>query len=237
MRIDVRLDDVQLGTLGDGGADFVKLVAPQPAPSGPTPRTRDGKPDLTGVWLPALPVQEIPAEPLPWAETLAKERQQNFARDLPSGHCLPLGVTLTGAIFPTKLVQTPSLLVIMDEANPTRQVFLDGRPQPKDPNPSFMGYSVGRWEGSTLVVDTAGFNDRTWIDFSGLPHTEMMRVTERYRRPDLGHLETEIAIDDPGAYRKPWKLKKVSSLAPKDYDLLEYVCEENERDRTHIVGK
>lgn len=237
VRIDARLDDVQLNTLGDGGADFVKMIAPQPAPTAPAPRTREGKPDLSGVWLPSLPTATVQPEPLPWAQKITRERQENFAKDIPSSHCLPLGVTFTGLIFPMKMVQTPTLLVIMDEANPTRQVFLDGRGHPKNLNPSFMGHSVGHWEGATLVVDTVGLNDQTWIDIGGLPHTEMLHVMERYRRTDLGHLETEITIDDPGAYKNTWKMKKATSLAPKDFDLLEFVCAENDRDREHLVGK
>jgi carboxypeptidase family protein len=237
VRVDIALDDVNLGTLGDGGADFQKLLALPPAPTGPAPRTRDGKPDLNGVWLPSLPRVAVQPEPLPWAEKIAHERQENFAKDIPSSHCLPLGVTFTGLIFPMKFVQTPSLLVVLDEANPTRQIFLDGRAHPKDVNPSFMGHSVGHWEGTTLVVDTVGLNDRTWIDLSGLPHTEMLHVVERFRRIDAGHLETEIAIDDPGAFRNNWTMKKVTSLAPKDFDLLEFVCAENDRDRAHLVGK
>ena len=237
LRIDIPLEDVQLGTLGDGGADFVKMIAPQPAPTGPPPRTREGKPDLSGVWLPAVYSDPGTPEPLPWAEAIAKERQANFGKDIPSSHCLPLGVALTGFIFPMKFVQAGQLLVILDEANPTRQVFLDGRGHPRDPNPSFMGHSVGHWEGDTLVVDTVGFNDRTWINVEGLPHTEMLHVTERFRRPDMGHLETEITIDDPGAFKKSWTMKKVTSLAPKDFELLEFVCEENDRDREHLVGK
>ena len=236
-RVDVALNDGNLGTLGDGGADFQKMIAPQPAPIGPAPRTREGKTDLSGVWLPSLPSASVRAEPLSWAEAIARERQENFGKDIPSSHCLPLGVTFTGLIFPMKLVQTASLLVVIDEANSTRQIFLDGRGHPKDLNPSFMGHSVGHWEGATLVVDTVGFNDRTWIDMGGLPHTEQLHVIERFRRTDLGHLETEITIDDPGAYKNTWKMKKVTSLAPKDYELLEYVCAENDKDRAHLVGK
>ena len=100
-----------------------------------------------------------------------------------------------------------------------------------------MGHSVGRWEKDTLVVDTVGINDRTWLNMAGLPHTEMMRATERFRRPDLGHLEIELTIDDPGAYKKPWAMKRVTSLAPKDIELLEWVCTENNKDVQHLVGR
>jgi len=236
VRVDLALDDVALNTLGDGGADFQKMIALPPAPTGPAPRLR-GKPDLSGVWLPSLPKPSSRPEPLPWAEAIARERQESFAKDIPSAHCLPLGVTFTGLIFPMQFVQTDSMLVILDEANASRQVFLDGRSHPKNWNPSFMGHSVGRWEGSTLVVDTVGFNDRTWIDLSGLPHTEQMHVIECFRRLDQGHLETEITIEDPGTFKNTYSMKKIASLAPKDYELLEYVCNENDRDRAHLVGK
>jgi hypothetical protein len=115
-------------------------------------------------------------------------------------------------------------------------VFLDGRAQPKDPNPRWMGYSVGHWQGDTLVVDTIGFDDRSWITAQGHPHTDKMHVIERFRRPDLGHLEIEITIDDPGAYAKPWIMKRVSELDAGD-DIGEYVCTENNKDVSHLVGK
>jgi hypothetical protein len=237
--VDIHLDDGQLNTLGDGGDDFVKLVAEQPAPAGRTPLTRDGKPDLTGVWLPALhkPLG-APPEPLPCAEALVKERGENLLKDSPMSHCLPMGISFSGSFLPYRFVQTPTLLVIIDENDdPARQIYLDGRSHPKDPNPSFMGHSVGRWEGDTLVVDTVGFNDRGWLGFDNYPQSEKLRVTERYRRPDLGHLELEITFDDPSAFKKPWKMKRVSSLAPKDMELLEYICAENNRDTGHLVGR
>jgi hypothetical protein len=236
-RLDFRLDDVQLGTLGDSGIRDVRLVTLQPAPSGPTPRMPDGKPDLSGVWLPNFPRDPGNPEPLPWAEALRDQRSANLGKDWPQGHCLPNGILFTGFFLPYKFVQTPTLLIILDEADLPRQVFLDGREHPKDPNPSFMGHSIGRWEGDTLVVDTIGINDRTWLNMAGLPHTEQMRVVERYRRPDLGHLETEITVDDPGAYKKPWTMKRVTSLAPKDVEIMEWVCTENNKDVEHLVGR
>ena len=239
VRLDVPLSDVQLNTLGDGGSGFVWLSSEHPAPAGRAPRTRDGKPDLSGVWLPALP-QPLgePPEPLPWAAALVKERGENHGKDAPQVRCLPMGLTWSGLFTHTRFVQTPSLLVIIDEnGDPARQVYLDGRSHPKDPNPSYMGHSVGHWEGDTLVVDTVGFNDRTWLTFANYPQTEKMHVIERYRRPDLGHLEVEMTFDDPGAFRKPWQLKRVKSLAVNETELMEYVCAENERDRAHMAGK
>jgi hypothetical protein len=117
-----------------------------------------------------------------------------------------------------------------------RQIFLDGRELPKDPNPAWMGYSVGRWEGDTLVVESAGYNDRTWLDPGGHPHTESLRITERFHRDDFGHLTIDVTYSDPGAYEKPWTARtEMGYLA--DTELLEYVCAENEKDRIHLVGK
>ena len=134
-----------------------------------------------------------------------------------------------------KFVQTPGLLLVVYEDAPTRQIFLDGRELPRDPNPSWMGYSVGHWEGDTLVVDTTGFNDRTWLDLAGHPHTEALHVTERFRRPDFGHIQLQITFDDAKAYVKPWTIAVDVDFAP-DTELLENVCNENEKDRSHLVG-
>jgi hypothetical protein len=238
LRLDVHLLEYQLGTLGDGREFRVQLTSPHPAPSGPTPRTADGKPDLSGVWFAQRTVDAGKPEPLPWAEALLRERAANNSKDAPGAHCLPRGITNAGALFPFKLVQTPGLLVMLfeDDIPSHRQVFLDGRGHPKDPNPMWMGHSIGHWEGDTLVIDSVGFDDRSWLDTAGHPHTEMMRVIERFRRPDLGHLEIEFTIDDPGAYAKPWKIMRASELDAAD-DIGEYVCNENEKDAKHMVGK
>jgi hypothetical protein len=232
--LEIRLDDVLLNTLGDNGADFVKLTKPQAAPTGPAPRTREGKPDLSGLWLGALPKQTSKPELFPRAEALAQVRLKDSPAGPPSSRCLPMGITFAGFFGPTRLVQTPRILVIIDEDEPVRQIYLDGRGHPKDWNPSFMGHSIGRWEGDTLVVDTTWLNDQTWISFTVPIHTEMLHLIERYRRPDLGHLEVETTLEDPGAFKEPWTMKRVNSLAPNDGDVLEYVCEENERDQQHI---
>ena len=162
LRFDIRLVDFQLGTLGDGREFAISRVTPHATPSGPTPRTREGKPDLSGVWYAQRTVDPGKPEPLPWADTLQRERAANNSKDAPGAHCLPRGLTNAGALFPYKLVQTPALLVMLfeDDTPSHRQVFLDGRGHPKDPNPNWMGHSIGHWEGDTLVVDTVGFNDR-----------------------------------------------------------------------------
>lgn len=238
-RLDVRISDVTFGTLGDGGADFAELLRPKPAPAGRAPRTREGKPDLSGVWQQALPeVDRDPPQRLPWAEALVKRRLEDQMKDAPSAHCLPMGLSMTGYFAPYKIVQIPSLLVIIDaNGDPARQIYLDGRAHPREFLPSFMGHSIARWDGDTLVVDTVGFNDRGWITLNGYPQTEKLRVAERFRRPDLGHLELLITFDDPSAFQNPWSMKRVSSLGPQEAEFGEYVCSENNRDAAHMVGK
>jgi hypothetical protein len=127
-------------------------------------------------------------------------------------------------------------MLFEDDIPSHRTVYLDGRGHPKDPNPDWMGHSIGHWEGDTLVVDTIGFNDKSWLDNVGHPHTERLHVTERIRRPDFGHLEIEFTIDDPGAYSKPWIIKRIADLDTRD-EIGEYVCTEGERDAVHMVGK
>ncbi|MGA2715481.1 MAG: carboxypeptidase-like regulatory domain-containing protein [Bryobacteraceae bacterium] len=238
VRIDARLFDYQLGTLGDGREFRIELLSAHPTPSGPAPRTQNGKPDFSGVWYAQRPVDPGKPEPLPWVEALLRERAANNAKDAPGAHCLPRGITNAGALFPYRLVQTPTLLVMLfeDDIPSHRQVFLDGRSHPKDMDPKWMGHSVGHWEGDTLVIDTVGFDDRSWITAQGHPHTEKMHVIERFRRPDLGHLEIEFTIDDPAAYAKPWIIKRVSDLDTND-EVGEYVCNENNKDPEHMVGK
>ena len=229
-RVEIALTDGK-NTLGDGGAFFVTLTAEQPAPPGPTPRAADGRPDLSGLWLPnvAQPVGE-PSKPLPWARAVAIERGETRWRDSPMGKCLPAGLSFAGTFAMQRIVQTPALILILDEGgDPPRHVYVDGRRHPADLNPSFMGYSVGRWEGETLVVETTGFNDRVWLTFAGFPQTERLRVVERFRRPDFGHLEVEMSFDDPATFQQPFRLRRVSSHAAPNTDWLEYVCNENNK--------
>ena len=233
---DIHLIDFQLNTLGDGRDFRISQLTPHPTPSGPTPRTQDGKPDLSGVWYAQRTVDPGKPAPLPWADALQRERAANNSKDAPGARCLPRGLTNAGALFPYKLVQTPTLLVMLfeDDTPSHRQVFLDGRGHPKDPNPNWMGHSIGHWEGDVLVVDTIGFNDESWLDSIGHPHTEMLHITERLHRADLGHLEIEFTIEDPGAYSQPWVIKRIADLDTKD-EIGEYVC--IDRDAPHMVGK
>src|SRR5262249_35362007 len=144
----------------------------------------------------------------------------------PLEQCLPAGIpraTLLSEV--QKIVQAPGLILVMHELDGMpRQIYTDGRPLPKDPNPSWLGYSIGRWENTTLVVDTIGFNDRTWLDGRGHPRSEAMHITERYQRRDVGHLDIEITFDDPKSYNKPFTIK-VTHLLQADTDILEYLCE------------
>jgi hypothetical protein len=239
LRFDIRVEDLaSLNTLGDGREFFAALVTPHNTPAGPALRMADGKPDLSGVWFPSLPRDTQKPEPLPWAQALIQERIASARKDSPIARCLPAGVIMFGAFFPFRVVHTPKYLaMISEEDTPNyRQIFLDGRSHPKDPEPTWMGHSVGHWEGDTLVVDSVGFNDKTWLDLAGRVQTEKLHLTERYRRPDLGHLEMKFLIDDPGAYAKPWTVERVSDLAPNE-EVQEYICNENNKDVPHMVGK
>jgi hypothetical protein len=215
----------------------------------PAPKTPEGKPDLSGVWAGQpdyfrdlakdLKPEEI--EMLPSAKTVQEKREKNDHRDDPLAKCLPPGVPRIDtsnngeALHPFKIVQTPLLLVLLYETSANsifRQVFLDGRPLPRDPQPAWLGYSVGKWDGNSLVVETAGFNGRAWLDtFKGHPQTDAAKVTERFTRRDFGHMDLDITIDDPKAYAKPWRVKLPLILLP-DAELIETVCE-NEKDREH----
>ena len=215
----------------------------QPNLTAAAPRAPDGKPDLSGLWrLNGLGYTfnifgNQTVEMMPWAQEVYRKRMSGFGKDSPSTNCLPAGprAGLFG-MDPVKFVQTDGLLLILYEDAPTRQVFLDGRSLPTDPNPAWMGYSVGRWEGETLVVESAGFNDRTWLDLAGHPHTEALRVTERFRRIDIGHMQLEMTFDDPQTYTRPWTITVDVRLVP-DTELLENVCNENEKDRHRLVGR
>jgi hypothetical protein len=237
LSVDIRLHFDPQNTLGDNpGALFDNPFSRKPPLTGPAPRMPDGRPDLTGVWLPAITTDAgfAKPEPLPWAAAVVAQREEDHGKDIPSGHCLPLGVVMSTFVFPYQTVQTPKALVMLYEGEFPRQVYLDGRGHPKDLNPTWLGHSIGRWEGDTLVVDTVGFNGKVWVGFPGLPSSEMLHITERYTRPDMGHLAVEITVDDPGAYVKPWKVKKASALA-QGYELMEFICNEDERDLQHIA--
>jgi hypothetical protein len=178
--------------------------------------------------------EEIPLTPA--AGAIMARRAPGGPEALPSTTCMPLGIPLATNVSEfSKIVQTPSLTIIVLELNGgmIRQIHTDGRKLPVDPSPTWLGYSVGKWEGDTLVVDTIGFNDRGWLDVFGHPQSEAMHITERYHRRDFGHLDIEYTFNDPKMYTKPFTVKETHLLQP-DTDILEYVCAENERDEPHM---
>jgi hypothetical protein len=175
----------------------------------------------------------------PWALALRKSRAADNNKDNPDAHCLPLGLMqLHLHPQPRKMIQTPGVLEIIYEANSgLRQIFTDGRPLPgKDVQPWWYGYSVGHWDGDTLVVETTGFRDDVWLDVEGSPLTNSGKMTERFKRPDYGHLEIEITVEDPKAYTKSWTVK-VHQKIMLNTDLIEFVCQENEKDAAHLTAK
>jgi len=171
----------------------------------------------------------------PWAADLHRQRVADNSKDNPDAHCLPMGLMqFHNHGEPRKMIQTPQVIVILYEANAgLRQIFTDGRTLPKDADPWWYGYSTGHWEGDTLVVETAGFRDLGWLDVEGSPLTDAAHITERFRRPDFGHLEIEVTIDDPKAYTKPWTVT-VHQHIMVDTEIIEFVCQENEKDAPHL---
>src|SRR5215467_4069438 len=220
----------------------------KPNLTAPAPRTADGKPDLTGLWewlspdtasgnvLLRKPGDLQPADIQPWVQALLQQRAENFGIDNPRYQCLPDGPNYSNEQGFKRILQTPAMIAILQEDLTHRQIHMDGRALETDPNPSWMGYSVGRWEGDTLVVETYGFNDRTWL-IQGYPHTEALRMTERFRRTDFGHLEIAVTFDDPKAYNKPWTIPISARLAP-DTELMEAVCNERpDNGQQHWIGR
>jgi hypothetical protein len=219
-----------------------KTVRPRDTtPHGPVPRLPDGHPDLSGVWQGGGPVgdlaqglakgETIPL--LPAAKALMDQRQ---SKDDPEANCLPTGIPRV-APYPWRIVQTPTHIFFLFEGNihSYRQIFMDGRKHPADPDPTWYGHSIGSWDGDTLVVDTIGFNDKFWFDFRGHPHTEQLHTIERYTRKDLGVLENKVTIIDPGDYSKPFTLTFTARLRPQE-ELMEYICQENQQDSQHMKG-
>ena len=222
----------------------------KPDLAAPAPHTPDGRIDLTGVWavpgiLGRVDVGNVPAPnrfdlniasdvpdgpPLtPWGRAIADERRRGLSRDLPSARCLPAGLPqdMLRPLMPFKIAQTPAFTIILiEEFNNWRQVFTDGRPLPADPEPAWLGYSVGRWEKDDFVIETAGFNDKSWLDAGGTPHTDALRTTERFRRRDFGHMDAEFIFDDPKTFTRRWSQTVKFVLLP-DTDLLESHCDNN----------
>ena len=232
------VSDAHAQWLNIPNVDVPRTADGRPNLTAPAPRLPDGKPDLSGIWLRSANYMDGVAPPFqPWAEALFRQRVSDGGKDDPIGRCLPWGIPRIAAFSVQTIVQQSRLLIVLYESLTTfRQIFLDGRKLPEDPNPTWMGYSVGRWDGDTLVVDTAGFNGKTWLEVRGHPLTDALHVTERFRRLDVGHMQVRVTIDDAKAYTRPWDTTINLELMP-DTELLEYVCNENEKDAAHLVGK
>ena len=202
----------------------------EPNLTAPAPRGPDGKPDLTGVWDgPPLAARPERANLQPWVNDLVRQRQQEYYKTRPHYQCLPSGPEAEMFRGWKRFIQTPTTIAILNDRLTYRVIHMDGRELEADPPPSWMGYSVGRWDGDTLVVDSAGFNDKTWASRYGVSHTEALRITERYRRPNFGHLQVEVTFTDPGAYVKPWSFTSNMTLAA-DTEMLEAICERSSDD-------
>jgi hypothetical protein len=226
----------------------------------PSPRSSGGKPDLSGIWLaernrpcPAdgCPDMDIGQEFInigwslkeglpyqPWAAKIAKERSAENGKDDPGSHCRPTGIVkMHTSPFFRRIVQTPGLMLIVTERDAeNRRIFTDGRTLPVDPAPTPNGYSIGKWVGDTLVVESKGFSDGEWLDRGGSPLTGEATITERFHRVDYGHLEIGITVNDPKAYTRPWTITLKQHIA-LNTELIDYFCMENERDTSHYVGK
>jgi hypothetical protein len=228
-----------------GGGGNVGLYQRQPpTPTGPAPKLADGTPDLSGVWLGSgsndsdISKGLKPGEAVvmkPWAAELVKNRK---SKDDPEANCLPAGIP-RGSPYPWRIAQTPGIYFIVYEGNihSWRQIFMDGRKHP-DANeliPAWYGNSIGHWDGQTLVVDTVGFNDKFWFDYMGHPHTEQLHTVERYTRTDLGNMNIEVTIDDPGTYEKPFTTVGHARLMANT-ELMEYICQEDNFDLQHLSG-
>ena len=240
MQLDIRLTETVNGTtLGDDPGRLAAVMRKRDhVPSRPAPRA-GGKPDLSGIWVDTGDPYPEQAELLPWAAAIVKERVESLGKDDPHNHCLPGSPPLPASSVPFigKFVQTPTLLVLLFEDYPGfRQIFLDGRGHPADFDPSWMGHSIAKWQGDTLVVDTVGFTERAWTGGTqgNYPHTDKLRMTERYHRVDYGHMDVDATFDDPGTFVKPLTQHLKWTLAPKE-ELLEYVCENNKPE--HLVGR
>ena len=236
---------VMSATAGTGAAQWLstplagtpRTADGKPNLNAPAPRTADGKPDLSGIWRAdtmryndnLLPPGTA-APMLPWAAELYKHRVETRGFDRPMTYCMPHGVpdAMTVAGLPFKVLQTAGLTVVLfEEFHKYRQIHTDGRKLPVDPDPAWYGYSIGRWDGDTFVVETSGFKEGSWLDNSGHPHTEALYLTERFRRLNFGRMDLDVEVNDPKAYSRPWKSDTMHFLLQPDTELLEHLCENN----------
>lgn len=225
---------VPSGVLGPVNALGQEVTRPQ-APTGPPPRLPDGTIDLgDGIWV-LVPqsaqasLKSAEALLLPPAKALLASRRST---EDPSAWCLPNSVLRYGP-YPLRFIQNYThkrpthLYILIELMNTFRQIFLDGRSHPADLDPTWYGHSIGRYEKDTLVIDTIGYNDKSWFDNRGMPHTDRLHTIERWTRVDAGHLATEVMVDDPGAYARPFTVTFQATLAQAGDELMEYVCQEN----------
>ncbi len=246
--------------------DVPLLPNGKPNLKAPAPRTLDGHPDLSGLWMTTSTTpcpdlirdgqdcqeKDIPSLQAinigygmpgglpyqPWAAALVKQRTADNSKDDPHTHCLPSNTPRIWTLpHRQKIVQTPRLLVVLNEfSSAYRQIYTDGRSLPVDPTPSWNGYSIGRWQEQTLVVETIGLSKNVWLDISGSPISEGARITERLRRPDYGHLDVDVTVDDPKTYTRTWTTTVHESLQ-LNIEMIDEVCLENEQSTRHLVGR
>jgi hypothetical protein len=230
LEFDFHLEEgISFDTVGDDPWKIASLLRGEAViPDEPPPRTRNGKPDLSGVWLTGSDPFPEERKALPWAQELAEQRRERQGLDGPHHQCLPGSppTPRNAPPFMAKFVQTEDLIVILFEDYPGyRQVYLDGRGHPEYPNPSWVGHSIGHWEGDTLVIDTIGYNDRGWLP-GNYPRSEELHIVERYSRPEYGRIVFEYTVEDPNVFEQPWKRVQSYYLVPH-IELLEFVCENN----------
>jgi hypothetical protein len=241
-----------IGALGAAGvtAQWLDFKTPdiprgadgKPNLAAPAPTTADGKPDLSGLWQ----VQGVgnsmditggqPIEMTALAKALFAQRMATYGQSEPTTKCLPAGpkAGLFG-MNPLRIVQSPTMMAILYEEGPFRQIYADGRPMLKNPNPSWMGYSTAHWENDVFVIETNGYNDKSWLDYLGHPHSDLLHMTERLCRTDFGHMMLDVTFEDPKYYLKPISAHFTLTYQA-DTDMIEYVCAENERDDKHLIG-
>jgi hypothetical protein len=213
----------------------------KPKLDAPLPRLADGKPDLAGVWQPANStylrniMADIPPDAVPFQPWAAQVYEGRLAKDDPAVRCLPAGVPRSFNNLFKILPATNAVTILYEGLTQFREVFMDGRSLPARPNPTWYGYAIGHWDADTLVVESAGYNEKTWLDFAGHPHSESLHVTERYRRTDFGHMDVQVTIDDPGAYTRPFTVTYSMVLTP-DTDFLESICENHLDILPRLVG-
>ena len=236
LTFNIKLMPNNFGIVGDDSG-FLQIYNKYANQKGPAPRGRDGHPDFSGVWLANVDPNPEPAQMLPWAVAEWTRRRDRAFEGMPTSRCLPADPTLTLPLF-YKIVQTPTLLVHLFEPDPHyRQAFLDRREHPKDLDPTWMGHTIGRWEKDTLVLDTIGLNDKSWLlQAFWLPHTEMLHIVEQYHRPDVAHLNIDVTIEDAATFIKPVE-RHVTWLFTPGEELFETVCAENNKFQEYSAFK